>query len=46
MSLKTLLEKAKEFKISDDKLQADEEKRVEFISRFPLTSLKNLSLER
>jgi len=46
MSLKTLLEKAKEFKISDDKLQADEEKRVKFISRFPLSSLKNLSLEQ
>ena len=45
MNLQTLLLRAKEYEKSNDEQNAVESGRLEFISKFPLSKIQNLSLD-
>ena len=46
MSLKKLIDKAKEFSLSQDYIDSKEQGRVSFISKFPFESLSDLTVEQ
>lgn len=45
MNIETILEKSKQYKFSEEEIRLTEEKRQEFIKRFPLEKIKEMKLE-
>ena len=46
MNINDLIEKAKQFSITEEKIKKDEEDRLRFINKFPLEMIKDMTLEQ